>query len=107
MGSDEDELETEIAIDAEKLAKYKRIKVVLNISKGSVDSVLRVLKPAERKVFEVILKQKEVTTVELRLKTNFSKLRLWRLLRNLEERNLIVKEQQGRIFKIKLADWLR
>jgi uncharacterized membrane protein len=58
--------------------------------------LLELLTSDERKVMEGVLAQPGITQATLRLRTGMSKPKLSMLLKALEERNVIVKEENGR-----------
>ncbi|MCD6522250.1 MAG: winged helix-turn-helix transcriptional regulator [Candidatus Diapherotrites archaeon] len=50
----------------------------------------------EKNIVDILSKHKHITQAELLRKTNFSKAKLSRLLRSMEERNIIKKETKGK-----------
>jgi uncharacterized membrane protein len=70
--------------------------------KRESDLVLSVLKTDERKVINAIKEQPGIAQNTLRLRTDFSKAKLSNLLKELESRGLVVKEQEGKTNKLHL-----
>ena len=67
----------------------------LKIKKIKIDNVERHLKDDEKLIFNILKRKKECSQATLVTLTNMSKASLSRLLDNLEERNIIVKESKG------------
>jgi len=73
-----------------------------------VDAVLTALEGDEKELIKQIANHGgEILQNELVLSLNFSKVKVSRMLTNLEKRGLIIKEQYGLTNKILLADKLR
>lgn len=64
--------------------------------------IMSVLKKEERKVIEKVHEQPGISQNTLRLRTDFSKAKLSMLLKELESRELITKEAEGKTNKIYL-----
>lgn len=64
--------------------------------------ILSILKKEERKVIQKVREQPGITQNTLRLRTDFSKAKLSTLLKELENRELITKEAEGKTNKIYL-----
>jgi uncharacterized membrane protein len=79
----------------ERKAKKKPLK-----KKKEKEDVTKFLLENEKKVFEEVLKEKEIWQKQLQLRTGLSKVKLSRVLKNLESRGLIKKINFGKTNKI-------
>lgn len=65
-------------------------------SKERQELVMSILKTDEKKTLKAIIEQPGITQATLRIRTDFSKAKLSSLLKELESRNLISKEADGK-----------
>jgi len=73
------------------------------LRRSKIRAVLPVLTPSERKVMEILLREKgEVDQRQVVKETDFSKSKVSRVIQNLEDRGLIVRFKKGRANKIKI-----
>lgn len=74
----------------------------------TVNTALRVLRGPRRRILEIVVnKGGEMLQKDLYLETNFSKAKISRTLRELEQRNIIQRKQYGSTKKIILSDWMK
>lgn len=78
--------------------RYFRPKKVISLS---------LLKEDERKIIETVMEEKEITQKELKERLDFSKAKLSRLLRDLEERGIVKKEPYHRTNMVSLKKRLK
>lgn len=75
---------------------------------SGLEAVMKVLKPEERKVLEVMMKKGgRVLQKEVRRETGFSRLRLHRIVKRLAEREIIKVRELGNTNELTIADWLK
>ena len=70
--------------------------------KSEFDIMLSALSSDEQKVLRILKEQPGTPQNTLRLKTDFSKSKLSRLLKDLETRGLVKKEAEGKTFRVYL-----
>jgi hypothetical protein len=70
-------------------------------SRNKAKSILPVLTESEREVMKIILNSKIVDQRKIVKETGFSKSKVSRILKNLEERKIIKREKLGRSTKVK------
>lgn len=80
------------------------VAIVITFKKRSVKDVLTVLHENERKVVEIIMREKEVDQRRIVKETGFSKSMISRLVKDLESRGVIKVEKKGRTNKLSLVD---
>jgi len=74
----------------------------------TINTALKVLREPGKQVLEIIVnKGGEMLQKDLYLETNFSKAKISRTLRELENRNIIQRRQYGGTKKIVLSDWMK
>ena len=85
------------------LFSFSFLFIYLRKIKKPADVILSVLDEYERKVFEIVRKEKQVRQRKIVNETNFSKAKVSRIVKNLEKRGLIEVEKRGRtnILRIK------
>ncbi len=82
--------------------------VVIYISRSRSKMILTALSSDEKRVMEMILKNKNIYQRDIVRETGFSKAKVSRILKTFEERGLIKRERRGRKSKIKLVNfWVR
>ena len=74
----------------------------------TINTALKVLREPGKQVLEIIVnKGGEILQKDLYLETNFSKAKISRTLRELENRGIIQRRQYGGTKKIVLSDWMK
>ncbi len=82
--------------------------LIVSAMKNRSKMVLAALSNDEKKIMEMILKNKNLYQRDIVRETGFSKAKVSRILKNFEERGLIKRERRGRKSKIKLINfWVR
>ncbi len=82
--------------------------VIIYISRSRSKMILTALSSDEKRVMEMILKNKNIYQRDIVRETGFSKAKVSRILKTFEERGLIKRERRGRKSKIKLVNfWVR
>ena len=87
-----------------KKVKQKRAKILKKKTKSKIERIEEHLMESEKKVIDELRNadKKELWQKQLQLKTEFSKAKLSRVIRDLEARNIIQKIPFGNTNKIKL-----
>lgn len=74
------------------------------LKRDRIHAVLPVLTPSERKVMEILLREKgEVDQRKIVNETDFSKSKVSRIVQSLEDRGLVIRYKKGRANKIKIV----
>lgn len=77
--------------------------IFIFLIKKDFHSVLPVLTESERKIMEILLREKTIDQRKIVRETDFSKAKVSRIIKNLEERGLIERISKGRTNIIKLS----
>ena len=85
--------------------EIKEVKSFEDLSKREKD-IFKTLRDNEKKVVEFLIEQKEpVYFSKIHFKTGLSKGSLFRNLRSLENKNIVVTTKEGKVRKVRLSDW--
>lgn len=85
--------------------EIKEVKSFEDLSKREKD-IFKTLRDNEKKVVEYLIEQKEpVYFSKIHFKTGLSKGSLFRNLRTLERKNIIITTKEGKVRKVRLSDW--
>ena len=77
------------------------------LKKEKKSFVLSTLSQDERSIVEVIIKNKEITQKEISRRLNFSKSKMAKIVRRLEEKNIIEKKPYMKTNKLKINKKLK
>ncbi len=81
--------------------------LLLNYRRGRVKHVLPILTASERTVMQIVMKSKSVDQRDIVKETDFSKAKVSRILKELEERGLVETQPKGRTKLVKVSDGSR
>jgi len=90
--------EIEITLNPEDLFKYKSIAVVFKLCGAQNNGILSFLRSEERETVETIIKNRDITQAKLTRILNFSKPKLWRLIKDLESRGVVERKRYGKTY---------
>jgi uncharacterized membrane protein len=88
-------------------APYSKTNIKGEGSKSEIDDILKVLKPDERRVVELLIENKgKMLQRDITWETGFSRLKTHRVVNRLVERGIVKKIPRGSTNLIVLEDWL-
>lgn len=91
--------------EKKEIKELKEVKSFGDLSKREKD-IFKTLRDNEKKVVEYLIEQKEpVYFSKIHFKTGLSKGSLFRNLRTLERKNIIITTKEGKVRKVRLSDW--
>lgn len=85
------------------IASIAVLAIYFHYRKGRVRHILPVLTPGERAVMEVVMREKEADQKDIVKETDFSKAKVSRIVKGLEQRGLIDTQPKGRTKLIRLS----
>ena len=91
----------EIILSPEDLVRYERVEVVFQLKKTENNSIISLLRLDERQIVEAIIDNPEVTQAKLLKVLDFSKPKLWRLIKDLENRGVIERKRHGKTYRLR------
>lgn len=93
---------SEIAESEKTIVEVKKESIAQSYPAEKYSLIMPFLRDEEKKVFVEIKNKGEILQNELVLSTGFSKVKITRILANLERKNLVVRERYGLTNKVKL-----
>ncbi len=94
--------EVEVALSVEDLVKYRKVAVVFKLDRSD-NNILSILKHDERLILEEIINTPDISQAELSKVLNFSRQKLWRIIKDLENRGVIERKKYGRTYMLKCS----
>lgn len=94
--------EVEVVLSVEDLVKYRKVAVVFELDRSD-NSILAILKNDERLIVEKIIDTPDISQAELSRVLNFSRQKLWRMIKKLENRRIIERKKYGRTYMLRCS----
>jgi len=86
---------------------FVKIETKKDFLKDNLDEILTLLNPQERIVMRLLIEKSPITQSKIMRLTNFSKVKVFRIVKRLEQRGLVVKQPYGKTNMIELSDKMK